>query len=313
MKSIIALLLICTFSTNLNAQFNHDNLKIKNDTSSVNRSTLKKLRLYPIYANNHFKEEFENLEKFTSLEKAIVDNEIKLTEINKSGTVNKLLAENTSKKSIYLLAGEVVKGGKQDRVIGQDIIINPGEVKHIDAFCVEQGRWQEKESGIHFDGYMSISSPDVRKAAILNKNQAEVWEKVAEVTTANNANTKTGTYTELENSEHYNTEVNQYMEVFSSIWDSNSDVVGVIAVTADRIIGCDIFATHDLFTNSYNNLLKSYITEAITHGDTVTISNNKVQLYLDAFLADESKQEEVLEKDGAIFKNNGKKVHLSRF
>lgn len=313
MRFIITTFLICLLSLKLSAQFNSLNLKIKNDPASIQESTLKKLRLYPIYANNHFKEEFKDIEKFTSLDKAIFNNKIKLTEINQSGSVNTLLAENISKEPIYLLAGEVVKGGKQDRVIGQDMIINPGEVKNIDAFCVEHGRWQEKESGINFDGYMSISSPSVRKAALLNKNQTEVWEKVAEVTKVNQADTETGTYTELENSEYYTKELNKYMTVFNSVWNSNSNVVGVIAVTADRIIGCDIFATHDLFTNSYNNLLTSYITEAITHGDTVTISNNKVQLYLDAFLADESKQEEVLEKDGAIFKNNGKKVHLSRF
>src|SRR5438132_7080534 len=56
--------------------------------------------------------------------------------------VNQLVLVNNSKRPLILLAGEIVTGGKQDRVIGKDRLV-PAESDPIDlsAFCVEPGRW----------------------------------------------------------------------------------------------------------------------------------------------------------------------------
>ncbi len=62
-----------------------------------------------------------------------------------NGSVNTLFAKNNSQDTIFIMAGEVVKGGKQDRVIAQDVVIAPGESLNLSAFCVEQNRWTTKE------------------------------------------------------------------------------------------------------------------------------------------------------------------------
>jgi hypothetical protein len=56
--------------------------------------------------------------------------------------VNRLVLVNNSKRPLILLAGEIVTGGKQDRVIGKDRLV-PAESDPIDlsVFCVEPGRW----------------------------------------------------------------------------------------------------------------------------------------------------------------------------
>src|SRR4029077_3454065 len=56
--------------------------------------------------------------------------------------VNRLVLVNNSKRPLLLLAGEIVTGGKQDRVIGKDRIV-PSESDPVDlsVFCVEPGRW----------------------------------------------------------------------------------------------------------------------------------------------------------------------------
>src|SRR5207248_490266 len=58
------------------------------------------------------------------------------------GEVNRLVLVNNSKRPLLLLAGEIVTGGKQDRVIGKDRIV-PAESDPVDlsVFCVEPGRW----------------------------------------------------------------------------------------------------------------------------------------------------------------------------
>ncbi len=56
--------------------------------------------------------------------------------------VNRLVLYNNSNRPLLLLAGEIVTGGKQDRVIGADRIVPPnaGPID-LSVFCVEPGRW----------------------------------------------------------------------------------------------------------------------------------------------------------------------------
>jgi len=57
-------------------------------------------------------------------------------------SVNALTVENTGKDEVFVQAGDIVKGGQQDRVLSVDLLLPPrsGEVT-IAAFCVEHGRW----------------------------------------------------------------------------------------------------------------------------------------------------------------------------
>ena len=92
--------------------------------------------------------------------------------------VNNLVLVNNSERPLILLAGEIVTGGKQDRVVGKDRIV-PAESDPIDlgVFCVEPHRWVEKS--VSFDTHSSVmAQPSVRKMAMAEKNQEEVWAEV---------------------------------------------------------------------------------------------------------------------------------------
>jgi hypothetical protein len=92
--------------------------------------------------------------------------------------VNSLVLVNNSERPLILLAGEIVTGGKQDRVVGKDRIV-PAESDPIDlgVFCVEPHRWVEKSA--NFDTHASVmAQPSVRKKAMAEKNQEQVWAEV---------------------------------------------------------------------------------------------------------------------------------------
>src|SRR5712671_4573394 len=64
-----------------------------------------------------------------------------------TASVNQLVLINRSKRPLLLLAGELVSGGKQDRIIGKDRIVPVGaEPLPLDVFCVEHGRWTGSSS-----------------------------------------------------------------------------------------------------------------------------------------------------------------------
>ncbi len=92
--------------------------------------------------------------------------------------VNRLVLVNNSKHPLLLLAGEVVTGGKQDRVVGKDRIV-PAESDPVDlsVFCVEHGRWTETSA--KFDTHASVMlQPSVRKKAMFDQDQQKVWDAV---------------------------------------------------------------------------------------------------------------------------------------
>jgi hypothetical protein len=93
--------------------------------------------------------------------------------------VNRLVLVNNSKHPLILLAGEVVTGGKQDRVVGKDRIV-PAESDPVDlsVFCVEHGRWIETST--KFDTHASVMlQPSVRMKAMADQDQQKVWDEVA--------------------------------------------------------------------------------------------------------------------------------------
>src|SRR5713101_2118771 len=96
--------------------------------------------------------------------------------------VNQLVLINRGKRPLLLLAGELVSGGKQDRIIGKDRLIAPGaEPLPLDVFCVEHGRWS---SGAQFASAKIMVHPSVREKAAVDQKQEQVWDAVRSGSTA---------------------------------------------------------------------------------------------------------------------------------
>jgi hypothetical protein len=317
MKKIRTALSICLviLATSTSAQLRKDNLYVPFNESSQTvkdgfSSEHKKIKLYYIKAKPSLYQEFKGMGKYTTLENAVKQSKIKVQEV---GSVNTLRFGNISKDTILICMGDIVKGGNQDRVIEKDTLIAPGQVIQLSVYCVEHGRWSAGKSGGAFNVYHSNINNYVRKSIVKEKSQGKVWEKVAAINTANGTQTSTGTYTAVTQSEKYNTEIKEYKDAFIKDIMADSSIVGVLAVTGDRIIGCDIYATPLLFRGNAGNILSSYISEAVYDGKAVTISNAAVAKYLDELLSDDAKQDKLLENNGRSLKVNGKKVKITAF
>src|ERR1051326_4722716 len=92
--------------------------------------------------------------------------------------VSRLVLVNNSKHPLILLAGEVVTGGKQDRVVGKDRIV-PAESDPVDlsVFCVEHGRWTETSTNFATKGSVMLQ-PSIRSKAMADQDQQKVWDEV---------------------------------------------------------------------------------------------------------------------------------------
>ena len=63
-----------------------------------------------------------------------------------ANSVNELMVVNHSDKPLYLMPGEIIIGGSQDRTIGQELVVAPDHKPvPISVFCVERGRWGARD------------------------------------------------------------------------------------------------------------------------------------------------------------------------
>lgn len=319
MKTIhLLLLLLLAGGFHAGAQLNKDNLKYptreKTAAGDVNAAAeFKHLKIYFIRAKPSLYQAYANTGRYTTLEKALKTSGIRVEEVSDGGSVNTLRFKNLSRDTIIIGMGDIVKGGKQDRVIEKDTLICPGQTLSLSVYCVEQGRWNAGNSGTAFNAYHSNINNVVRKSIVKEKSQARVWDSVSAINKFNSTMTSTGTYTAVTQSAKYNESVKEYRDALSKKIASDTSIVGLVAVTGDRIIGCDIYATSGLFRDHSYNLLSSYISEAIYQGKPVTINDDTVALYLEKLLASEEKQDKLLENNGRSLKINGKKVKITAF
>ncbi len=65
--------------------------------------------------------------------------------VHETGNVRELKVENTGSEPVFIQFGDLVKGGRQDRVLTTSLLVPPksGQIA-IGAYCVEQGRWNTR-------------------------------------------------------------------------------------------------------------------------------------------------------------------------
>jgi hypothetical protein len=213
-------------------------------------------------------------------------------------SVNQLVLINRSKRPLLLLAGELVSGGKQDRIIGKDRLVPAGsEPLPLDVFCVEHGRWS---SGTNFTDAKTIVHPSVREQAAVQQDQIRVWSAVRSGTTAEvsagapigvgsgvgdaaaaplaearisrtiQEDAPTESYNKIYKSRNVTGSVDTYVDELQRKFARQTaglkgeHVVGVVVAYGGEVAWSDIFASDDLFRQYWNKLLRSYVVEALT-------------------------------------------------
>jgi hypothetical protein len=216
----------------------------------------------------------------------------------RGASVNQLVLINRGSKPLLLLAGELVSGGKQDRIIARDRIVPPGAAPlPLDVFCVENGRWS---AGVQFSAGKMMVHPSVREQAAVNQEQDKVWAAVRNGTAAaapasvagrpssepgETSQTVTVTestlsaaigsvaptqsYEKLYTSPQVAAPADTFTEEVQRRFErataklKGEAVVGVVVAYGGEVAWSDIFASPSLFERYWPKLLRSYVVEAL--------------------------------------------------
>lgn len=293
-SSLALLLLFCAQCSNT-AKASEDSEKAENQSLSLETKTTADSSILSEFniqsAINH-----KNLQIFLIKGRTTADNLVytplqkamkkKWVEIIETSDVNELAITNNSDKTIFIHAGDIVKGGKQDRTLAYDIVIAPN-VKHekLSSFCVESDRWHQRgqENVAEFTSNENmLTSRNLKIASKEANSQTHVWSEVAEQQTKLSANVST----------HYSMNVNVkdnasassleltlenkdlkklkklYKETFKDL--DMTAVIGFACVINGELYSIDIYNNQQLFLDLWDKLLGASIIEAISDLDTET-------------------------------------------
>ena len=221
------------------------------------------LTVFALYLSSH--EDVK--EDFITLEQALGKKQVQVKEQGSGGTVNSVEIENGGERPLYILAGQVIVGGKQDRVITQDTIVPPGQKIQVEVCCVEHGRWSPRQGrGPGFQDFTAALSANtqsnIRQLAQAKGKEAqgEVWKEVDEAGVRLQAQSATQTYKQVVEKTEKN--VNEFFAAFKS-FEKDVKICGFVACINGEVETCDLFASPKLLALFRESLLRGYALDAL--------------------------------------------------
>ena len=242
--------------------------------------------------------------------------EQKKATIAETGDVNQLTIESRCDVPIYVHAGAIIKGGKQDRMIKDDYVVPPRAKITLHVFCVEQGRWRARgtESVEGFSGNsVMASSKELKLAARDSKEQGKVWGEVASAQKKLSENTggdvrakesASSLQLTLEDKK-VQAATEEYSKALADIVKDKKDVVGYAFAINGKINSVDVYGARSLFVRLWPQLLGSTAVEAVAAYEKDKKYPAPDKDAVAAFLADSRKakaEEETVSKESMLLK-----------
>lgn len=218
----------------------------------------------------------------------------KSVRVLETGQVNELSIENVGGQEVFVQSGDIVKGGRQDRVLSVSLVLPPHSgLLPITAFCVEHGRWSRRgyEDAQAFNsaaaslpsraarhaiqpagaGLSQSQSPASGYAPALAARQQEVWDNVAGVQRSlshalneqvASPQSPSSLQLALENRKLKQTQ-EDYFTALQSAGENEQDIVGYAFAINGKIDSAEVYPSNALFRKMWPKLLTANVTEAI--------------------------------------------------
>ena len=205
-------------------------------------------------------------QRYLTLTEGIKSGDVIIKEVSEGGNVPKLLIQNKSQQSLFIMDGEELIGAKQNRIVNSSFIIKPLHTSEIPVSCVEQNRWSynsrnfSASDNIIFNKGRKEKFQDIHERADYQTNQGRVWENIHEK--MNNLNSHNATssmnnvYKDKEKS----------LKDYVSRFQAQINDIGIIYGIGNKIEGVDIFHGNYLFKHFLPKIIKSCVLEILDKG-----------------------------------------------
>jgi ARG and Rhodanese-Phosphatase-superfamily-associated Protein domain len=217
-------------------------------------------------------------------------------QVRETGNVNQLEVENTGDTEVFIQSGDIVKGGRQDRVLTVSLIIPPHSgPMPIASFCVEQGRWSgrgkedahrfatantsvpSREAKIAMKAPVAAppaparSRPSYMSSLDVSRRQQEMWndvaktqDKLARAIAAPVAmpESRSSLQLSLENEKLKEAQA-AYVKALKEAGEAADDIIGYVFAINGKLNSADLYPSNGLFRKMWPKLLDANAVEAI--------------------------------------------------
>ena len=210
--------------------------------------------------------------RFVTLEQALKDGKVTVGE---TGNVSSLVISSMyDEEYVFIQAGDIVKGGKQDRTLSTDLIVPPRAKKMpLQSFCVESGRWRargtEEVDKFSMSGNQ-VASRDLRVASRYRRSQKEVWDNAAELQDKLSHNVGKSVQSQASPSSLELTLGNKdvrkhaqdYVNALRNIIKDRKHIIGFVFAINGQLNTAEVYGSEDLFRQLWPKLLRTAAVEA---------------------------------------------------
>ena len=216
------------------------------------------LAVYPLLVS----QEVKLPARWLTLDAAVRQGVLTVQEKGTGGSVPVVIVQNRSRDThVFLLAGEIVSGGKQTRAVRRDLILAPGQRVELDVFCVEAHRW---EGEVRFSAAEAMVPQSIQKELRRGSDQRRVWSEISRNNRALQAENATGS---LELAIKARPVREKLSEVRRAIVPRMpGGTVGFIFVSRGRALGAELFGNEEIADKLLGKLLDAYAIDCILLG-----------------------------------------------
>lgn len=191
------------------------------------------------------------------LDEAMAQKQLAIEETGVQGSVNALRIENKADRPVVLVAGELLLGGKQDRIVARSLVLRPRSRTEVPVFCVEHGRWRGSMS---FESAGALGHVALRTAA-LGGDQGKVWSEVAR--SNERLGTKTASDTYRAAARKLDAEAGPLAREIVAVLARDPKVAGLGVAIDGEVVAVEWFASPRLFERIRQKLVASYAAQAL--------------------------------------------------
>lgn len=231
-----------------------------------------------------------------TLEEARASGALVITERDQA-SVPELIVENRGKTHVLLLAGEILLGGKQNRVLSTDLLLPPQSgPRNIAVYCVEQGRWAGSAKGFQAKG--SFAAPGLRSKVLERAPQPSIWAEVDHYSRRMAAASPTRSYQAI----YEQGEVQRHLAEIERKIDSRSapGALGAAVFVGERLVGIDLFFDAGLFAREWPKLLRAQALEAYGLSESARVDERRMRTWVEEVLRAAARTEGVRRENRGV-------------
>jgi hypothetical protein len=233
------------------------------------------MTVFPVFASGAATSDL----RYRTLEQAIANGVVEVVE-QASATVPELTLRNKGDVMIFVLDGEEVIGGRQNRIVNASFLIAASSTVTLPVTCVEHGRWHDVSSrfssGESMPHYMRLAkhrqvSASLARTARPIADQGATWDAIAEKQVTTGTRSATGALHDIYRSQQ------EKLTAWEQAFPYVAGALGFIIGLGGKITGADLFDQPATAEALWPKLRRSYALDALEDSTGETVAQEQAE------------------------------------